>query len=113
MALPGVRPYMADMFRRWILALLIACLAFPAAAAPLNGAPATETVVASSPCHGEAQKHKPAQTAKHQCIGCVPLVAACTHIAAPSGLRGIVGIAAAIRWPGSLADLPAIPPPRS
>jgi hypothetical protein len=102
------------MVKRLVLFLLIACLALPATAVPLVGTTPPQGVVTANPCHGDepARDQSPFQSAKHQCIGCVPLATACADVPAPSELRGIVGAAALVHRLVGLNDHPATPPPR-
>jgi hypothetical protein len=102
------------MLRRLVLFLLIACLALPATAAPMAGAPQGARM-AATPCHGDAPlpDQAPQPMAKHQCIGCVPPVTQSTDFAAPTELRGIIGIVPLRQRLKGLTDHPATPPPRA
>ena len=105
------------MLKRLLLTLLIACLAFPAAAAPLGLALSeAHHVAAASPCHGSpaGQEQAPSATpAKHQCIGCVTPVA---DVAPVGPAEPLVGLAAVGTEPKDLNGTsvpPVTPPPRT
>lgn len=97
------------MIRRLLLALLVACLALPAAAAPLHCAPAA---------HGnghDGTKHEapPQAPPAHDCIGCIapfagtaPVLANAWYAPSPVLIRGPLPLA-------RLTSGPDIPPPKA
>lgn len=62
------------MFRRLWLALLMACLALPAMAAPLH----CVSVAQASAHHGHREQDKASPPQQHDCIGCIAPFAALT-----------------------------------
>ena len=98
------------MIRRLLLALLVACLALPAAAAPLHCAQASAAAMHGDGHHREApQQAMPA----HDCIGCVaPFADAAPMLASewyPPSPRLILSALPLARQ----ASGPDTPPPRS
>lgn len=107
------------MLRRFLMAVLIACLAIPAAAMPLaHPAEEAATTVAAMDCHGKSapapahHQQSPAPM-KHDCIGCIAPIGFAPAASAPLALPGqpplpVLVSAAALARAG-----PDTPPPKS
>lgn len=109
------------MLRRFLMAVLIACLAIPAAAMPLAhpaaAAEHTPAAAAAMDCHGKSapapadHQQSPAPM-KHDCIGCIAPIGFAPAANAPLALPGqpplpVLVSAAALARAG-----PDTPPPK-
>lgn len=99
------------MIRRLLLALLVACLALPAAAAPLHCAQVAETH--DSGHHSTKPEAPPQAPPAHDCIGCIapfsgaaPALASAWYAPSPVVIRGPLPLA-------RLSSGPDTPPPKA
>lgn len=112
------------MLRRFLLAVLIACLAVPAAAMPLAhpvmGAPAAAAMASSAApaemdCHGKPAPHhqQTPAPAKHDCIGCIAPLGFVPAATAPLMLAGQPPIPALVTNAALARAGPETPPPKA
>ncbi|MDP3905943.1 hypothetical protein [Novosphingobium sp.] len=105
------------MLSRFLMAVLIACLALPAAAMPLAhpAAPAAEAVM---DCHGKsapAPAHHPQSPApmKHDCIGCIAPLGFVPAASEPLALPGQPPVPALTSAAALARSGPDTPPPKA
>lgn len=112
------------MLRRFLLAVLIACLAVPAAAMPLAHpvmeAPAataemSHAATAAVDCHGKPAPHhqQTPAPAKHDCIGCIAPLGFLPAATAPLMLAGQPPIPALVTNAALARAGPETPPPKA
>jgi len=101
------------MIRRLLLALLVACLALPAAAAPLHCAQTTVVVAHGEVHHGKKHEAPQQVTPAHDCIGCIapfagpaPALASVWYPPSPILTGGPLPVARQVSGPDT-------PPPKS
>lgn len=107
------------MLRRFLMAVLIACLAIPAAAMPLaHPAAQGQPAAAAMDCHGKAapapdhHRQSPAPM-KHDCIGCIAPIGFTPAAPAPLALPGQPPVPALVSAAALARSGPDTPPPKS
>ena len=101
---------MGVMLRRILMALLVACLALPAVAAPVCHA--TPAAASHAMHHGQKQHEDSVPQLIHGCIGCVTPPRVDLAVALPPALPAIVPVPAALPHLATTRASPDTPPPR-
>lgn len=104
------------MLHRLIMALLIACLAVPAAAMPVLHQGMARQTASAQPCHqAPAPSHHDrgeADRTGHDCIGCIASWPVLPATLAPAAMHGAVPRPALVRAMAQTRAGPDTPPPR-
>lgn len=109
------------MLRRFLMAVLIACLAIPAAAMPLAHPAAVvedAPAAAAMDCHGKsapapAHHQQTPAPMKHDCIGCIAPLGFAPAASAPLALSGQPPVSVLVSAAALARSGPDTPPPKS